>query len=197
VLEHEAAQRGAVFAEIALLQLVGFLPVDVEGGGDVVADALADLVEEVRARRIEGVVEIENPGVDVSEVGAARCRLPVSFAVGPETPIDGSGAAPVRTAAVPFRHDDALAPAWQPDADESFVAVDHRVEGVAGAQLAGVQDLADRRAGLTEFRRRNAGSAQDLVQSVASPDHVLQREGHSVQCFRVEREGVVVPGDAA
>ena len=74
VLEHEAAQSGAVLAEVALLQLVGLLPINVEGGGNVVADALAHLVEEVRTRRIEGVVEVEYPGVDVSEVGGARCR---------------------------------------------------------------------------------------------------------------------------
>ena len=48
-----------------------------------------------------------------------------------------------------------------------------------------------------EFRLRNAGSAEDAVQGVASPNPVLQREGRLVQCFLVQRRGeIALDGNA-
>ena len=60
------------------MQPLGLNVVDVERSGDKGADAMAHLVEEARARRIEGVVEVEYPRVYVREVGARR-RAPDAF----------------------------------------------------------------------------------------------------------------------
>ena len=48
-----------------------FVAGDFEKSGDVIADALIDLLPQIEMMRIERVVEIENPNFDVFETGLA------------------------------------------------------------------------------------------------------------------------------
>src|SRR4029077_20594594 len=64
---HHAPHRGAVVAPVGLLHPPCFLGVDLQPVGDVAADAHVDLGEEIAARRIERVVEVEQPDVWIVE----------------------------------------------------------------------------------------------------------------------------------
>ena len=130
---------------------------------------------------IEVEVPLQHPRHALSQTGrpagATNRALQGSPQLAADQPPDVTasiGTVPTRPGAViPVCHDHALAPARQSNADESLVAVNHRVEGLASAQLAGVQHLADRGAGLAEFRLRDAGAEQDPVERVASPNLML------------------------
>ena len=67
VLGHHPAHRGAVALVIILLQLEGVVARDFQEIGDVVADALVHLLPEIEVMRIQRVVEIEDPGLDIGE----------------------------------------------------------------------------------------------------------------------------------
>jgi dihydrofolate reductase len=75
VVTHQAAQRGAVVAVIALLDAARLLLVDVEELLHIGADAGVDLLEQVGVARIERVVEVEDPGVDPGEGGELPRRV--------------------------------------------------------------------------------------------------------------------------
>src|SRR6478735_12159054 len=64
---HQAAHRSSVAFVVVLLQVEGLLMRDLEEARDVVADALVHLLPKVEVVRIERVVEIEHPGLDVAE----------------------------------------------------------------------------------------------------------------------------------
>ena len=70
MLDHQPAQCRAVFVEHRLLDEPRFGLVDVEQLRHEGADPDVDLVEQPAARRIERVVEIEHPGVDMGEAAA-------------------------------------------------------------------------------------------------------------------------------
>ena len=70
VLGHQPAHGGAVALVIVLLHAEGLVVRHFQKIGDVVADALVHLLPEIEMMRIERVVEIEHPGLDVAE--AAR-----------------------------------------------------------------------------------------------------------------------------
>ena len=65
MLDHQAAQRRAVALEERAPELGRRLGIELEPGRDVRAHARRDLREEIGRGRIERVVEIENPGVDL------------------------------------------------------------------------------------------------------------------------------------
>ena len=67
VLLHQAAHRRAVAPVIILLQAERLVMADLQEIGDVVANALVDLVPQVEMMRIKRVVEIEHPGRDSAE----------------------------------------------------------------------------------------------------------------------------------
>ena len=67
VLDHQAAHRGAVALVVVLLQPERLLVGDLEEVRDVVADAAVDLLPEIDVMRIERVVEVEHPGLDMVE----------------------------------------------------------------------------------------------------------------------------------
>src|SRR5262249_31097976 len=67
VLDHHAPHGGAVAAVEILLLAEGIVMSGAEELGDVVTNALVDLLPEIEVMRIEGVVEIEHPGIDVSK----------------------------------------------------------------------------------------------------------------------------------
>src|SRR5260370_42660766 len=67
VLDHHAPHSGAVASVEILLLAEGIVIGGVEEFGDVVANALVDLLPEVEVMRIERVVEIEHPGIDMSK----------------------------------------------------------------------------------------------------------------------------------
>ena len=73
VLFHQSAQARAVAAIIILLHAKCFVGRDLQEVGDVIADALIDLMPEIEVMRIKRVVEIEHPGFDRAE--AAHRRL--------------------------------------------------------------------------------------------------------------------------
>src|SRR5262249_48390151 len=71
---------GAVAAIIILLNAERFLARHIEEALDVVADALVHLLPQIEVMRIERVVEIEHPRIDVGEAARRRvtnrCRHP-------------------------------------------------------------------------------------------------------------------------
>ncbi len=69
VVLDQAGERQAVLGEIALLQDVGFVAGQAGDAHDVVTDAPVDLLRHAGVEGIEGVVEVEEPGVDVGKVG--------------------------------------------------------------------------------------------------------------------------------
>ena len=62
---HHAAHRGAVLAPVLFLHAPRLLGIDLQQVGDVAADAHVDLGEQVATRRIERVVEVEQPDVGI------------------------------------------------------------------------------------------------------------------------------------
>src|SRR5580698_6958365 len=56
--------------QVALLQRARLVPRQASEALDVVGDALGDVSAEAGVQRIERVVEVEQPGVDVAEIGA-------------------------------------------------------------------------------------------------------------------------------
>ena len=67
VLGHHAAHAGAVAAVIVLLDHAGFFRRDLEKRADEFADPGVDLLPQIDVVRIQRVVEIEHPGVDMAE----------------------------------------------------------------------------------------------------------------------------------
>jgi hypothetical protein len=63
---HQAPQGGAVGTPVVLLDALGFLRPDIEQAADVLADALVGLRAEIAARRLQRVVEVEQPDVAVA-----------------------------------------------------------------------------------------------------------------------------------
>ena len=84
VLLHQSAHGGAVAPIIVLLQPERFVVGDFEKVDDVIANALVDLLPEIEMMRIERVVEIEHPGLDMFKtgiadaVGAAYCLYSIA-----------------------------------------------------------------------------------------------------------------------
>ena len=73
VLGHHAAHGGAVAAVIILLDHARLLGRNLQPGTDELADPRIDLLPQIDVMRIQRVVEIEHPGVDVGE-GAGCIR---------------------------------------------------------------------------------------------------------------------------
>ena len=69
---HETVQRGPVFAVIKLLQGARLLPRESEPGGHEIGHPGFDLGKQIVRGRIERVVEIENPRLDMAEIGAGE-----------------------------------------------------------------------------------------------------------------------------
>ena len=65
MLRHQPGERGAMAKEIGLLDPPRLPPVSAEKPGDIVRHLGVDLREEIGARRVEGVVQIEDPGADM------------------------------------------------------------------------------------------------------------------------------------
>ena len=83
VLGHHAAHAGAVAAVIVLLDHAGFFRGDLEKRADEFADPRIDLLPQIDVMRVQRVVEIEHPGVDVAE-GAGGCSS-VSLSLNPSS----------------------------------------------------------------------------------------------------------------
>ena len=73
VLGHHAAHGGAVALVIVLLDREGLVGRDLQEVRDEVADARIDLLPQIDVMRIERVVEIEHPGVDMGEGRFVHC----------------------------------------------------------------------------------------------------------------------------
>ena len=67
MVQHEAAERCAIGAEILLLEGPRFLLGDPEMPGDELAHALVDLGEQIDVGRIERIVEIKDPVADMRQ----------------------------------------------------------------------------------------------------------------------------------
>ncbi len=67
MLGHHAAHGGAVAAVVVLLDPARFRRGYLEPGADELADPHIDLLPQIDVMRIQRVVEIEHPGVDVAE----------------------------------------------------------------------------------------------------------------------------------
>src|SRR5437870_4494253 len=81
VLGHHAAHGGAVAAVIVFLDTAGFLRRDAEEISHELADPRIDLLPQIDVMRVERVVEVEHPGVDMREAAmghgiAKRSVLP-------------------------------------------------------------------------------------------------------------------------
>src|SRR5690348_10625006 len=82
VLVHEPAERGAVGLEIASAHGVRSLGVDAELGAHELGHSGLHLCEEVAGMRVERVVEVEDPGLDLMERPAAAARACAHVPVG-------------------------------------------------------------------------------------------------------------------
>ena len=71
---HETRQRCSMLAEIVLLKAIGLVSIDAQEIADEPAHAHVHLREEIAGRRIERVVEIENPLADMLEIRLRRAR---------------------------------------------------------------------------------------------------------------------------
>src|SRR5258708_34941066 len=69
VLGHHAAHRRAVALIVFLLDAMGLVARHAEELRDIVADAGIDLLPQVDLARVQRVVEVEHPGVDMAEAG--------------------------------------------------------------------------------------------------------------------------------
>ncbi len=67
MLGHHTAHGGAVAAIVVLLDPARFLWRNFEPGADELADPDVDLLPQIDVMRIQRVVEIEHPGIDVGE----------------------------------------------------------------------------------------------------------------------------------
>src|SRR5580692_5132294 len=67
MLGHHAAHGGAVAPIVVLLNPARFISGYFQPGADELADPLINLLPQIDVMRIERVVEIEHPGVDVGE----------------------------------------------------------------------------------------------------------------------------------
>src|SRR5579872_2088792 len=67
VLGHQSAHRGAVALVIILLHAKGLIRRYLQEILDIGADAVVHLLPEIEVMRIERIVEIEHPGLDVAE----------------------------------------------------------------------------------------------------------------------------------
>ena len=65
ILPHEPSQRCAVIIQESALQLIGRVAIKTGFVHDELRDPRIDQGEEIGLGRIEGIVEIEDPGVDV------------------------------------------------------------------------------------------------------------------------------------
>ena len=78
VLGHHAAHAGAVAAVIVLLDHAGFFRGDLQERADELADPRVDLLPQIDVVRVQRVVEIEHPGVDMAE-GAGGCHRVIAL----------------------------------------------------------------------------------------------------------------------
>ncbi len=76
MVQHQAAQGCAVVAEIAFLDRPGLVIGNAQQIRDIAAHAQVDLVEQVAFRRVERVVEIENPIPRGDQGGVGRRGRP-------------------------------------------------------------------------------------------------------------------------
>src|SRR3977135_1471555 len=67
MLGHHATHRGAIAAVVVLLDPARFLRGYFEPGADELTDPCVDLMPQIDVMRIERVVEVEHPGIDVGE----------------------------------------------------------------------------------------------------------------------------------
>ena len=67
VFGHHAAHGGAIASVIVLLDPPRFLRRDLQPGADELLDSRIDLLPQVDVMRVERVVEVEHPGVDMGE----------------------------------------------------------------------------------------------------------------------------------
>ena len=67
MLGHHAAHAGAVAAVIVLLDHPRFLGGNLQKGADELADPRVDLLPQIDVMRVQRVVEVEHPGVDMAE----------------------------------------------------------------------------------------------------------------------------------
>src|SRR6185437_12707307 len=68
----EAGQRGAVVPVISLLDAAGLLGIDVQEAHYEGLHPPVDLGKKVGIGPVQGVVQVEDPGPDVAEVGGGR-----------------------------------------------------------------------------------------------------------------------------
>ena len=174
VLGHHPAHRGAVALVIILLLAEGFVVADLEEIRDVVADALIDLLPQVHVMRIERVVEIEHPGLDMAE-GARGGARAVRVMGGVHTGLDGSR---LRMCIHPKPHRRAL----------SAGHVDHR-ETACGEPLRGaVLLLADLESHFAGAQLRRPAPGEHLVAAFDPLAFLVDRLGEAVQPRGLRRQ---------
>ena len=82
VIGHQPGERGAVGVEIILLHLARRHRIEAEQFLDILPDPPVDQFEQIAAVRIEAVVEIEDPGVDMGKAGVHAPALGSALATG-------------------------------------------------------------------------------------------------------------------
>jgi hypothetical protein len=74
ILCHQAGKRGTMFMEMLLLDPPSLLRLATEQPLDELAHADVDQLEQICRSRIEAVVEIEDPAIDVAKGGKHGCH---------------------------------------------------------------------------------------------------------------------------
>src|SRR5213080_1228881 len=87
MLGHHAAHGGAVAPVIIFLDAAGFLGGYAEEARNELADPRIDLLPQIDVMRVQRVVEIEHPGVDVGEGARYRHRSLNSSSLRKQGPI--------------------------------------------------------------------------------------------------------------
>src|ERR1700736_3109670 len=72
MLNHQAAQRGAVAAVVVLLDAKGFLGTNRQELTNKIANAVIDLLPQIEVMGIERIIEIKHPGLDLPKPAGAR-----------------------------------------------------------------------------------------------------------------------------
>ena len=73
MFSHQPAQRGAMAAPVIIADFMRPLCIDLETIFDIERDAIAHLLHDIMFGRIERQIKVENPSVDMIEIGKERC----------------------------------------------------------------------------------------------------------------------------
>ena len=103
VVLHQPGERGASVVEVRLLHAARLDRVAIEQPLDVGAHALVDQVEQPARRRVEGIVEVEDPVADVGKARVHALTAPLALCQPIRKAVKAGGLAPEARSSMPTR----------------------------------------------------------------------------------------------